>query len=214
MRRTTALISRLAATLVIPLLALTACVPPAQVYYDQYAAAAPTPENFTVCHGYGCHYVTTVSLTPTELARVNQIFATPAPDAATERQQIGDAVVEMERLVGLRNGTFRHQKRAGLNMSDSTQLDCIDETVDTLTFLRIFEREGWLHWHTIGQPATRGTLLTFDFTNTAVIVERSSGAAFSVDAWLVDAGSPPAIVAMPLWRSGWVPETKSAGTRS
>jgi hypothetical protein len=195
-------------------LALTACIPPAQVYLDRYGSAQPAPADFTVCHGYGCHYVTAVSLTPAELESVHQAFAVPAPDAAAERQEIGAAIVEMQRLVGLRNGTFRHQTRATFNLGDPTQLDCIDETVDTVTFLRIFEREGWLHWYDIGPTATRGTLLTRDFENAATIVERGTGATFAVDAQLADAGEPPAIVTMSLWRSGWCPQTAAACANS
>jgi len=191
-------------------LALTACIPPARLYLDQYGTATPTPGGFKVCHGYGCHYVTTVHLSPAEFASVRQIFAAAAPDAAAERREIADAVVAMQRLVGLRNGTFRHQSRATFNLGDPTQLDCIDETVDTVTFLRLFQGAGWLRWHDIGVPATRGTLLTRDFENTAVILERDTGAAFALDAQLADAGEPPPIVPMSLWRSGWCPATAAA----
>ena len=191
-------------------LALAACIPPAKVYLDQYGTAKPTPDGFKVCHGYGCHYVTRINLTQAEFANVGAIFATPAADAAAERRQIADAVVAMERLVGERNGTFRHQSRATLNLGDATQLDCIDETVDTVTFLRLFQQARWLRWHDIGATATRGTLLTRDFGNTAVIVERGTGAAYSVDPQLADAGEPPAIVPMTLWHSGWCPQTAAA----
>src|SRR5581483_5035169 len=128
---------------------------------------------------------------PVEFAAVGEIFATPAPDGAAERRQIGDGVTAMQRLVGLRLGTFRHQRRSLINTGDLTQLDCIDETVNTITYLRLFERAGWLRRHAISAPATRGTVLTLDFGNTPTIVDRASGARYAVDSHLVDAGTPP-----------------------
>jgi hypothetical protein len=162
------------------------------------------PTEFEVCHGYGCTYRTTIRLSAEEWEAVRAKFVPRASAPAVERRQIGAAVAAMEFLVGLRTGTSTHQRRAFFN-SDPTQLDCIDEAINTSTFMTLFAQDGLLVHHKVDAIVHQGTLLVFDLHNTAVVVETATGAAFAVDPNMVEATVPPPIVPLEAWRAKWPP---------
>lgn len=185
------------------LLALSQCAP-VDDYSDNkllfsYARTDPVPSGFFTCYGYGCKYQARIALTDEEWQEVRAKFDPPPEDAATERQQIGEAVAQLERFFGERTGTLVHQEDSRLNFGDPTQLDCIDNSVNTWTYLTMLAHDGLLRYHKVAGLAHRGTLLTLDFSNTAVIVQTDNGEAFVVDPWLGDAGKPPPIFTLDLW---------------
>lgn len=168
---------------------------------SNFAMQDPAPGNFFTCYGYGCKYRTRISLTAEEWRDVQAEF-NPAPeDAAAERRQVAAAVARFERLVGERTGTAVHQRDSRLNLGDPSQLDCVDDSVNTWTYLTMLARSGMLRYHGVAGLAHRGTLLTLDFSNTAVLVEKDNGEHFAVDPWLGDAGVPPPVIPLKLWFS-------------
>ena len=184
------------------LLALGGCAPTVAGYFPSQDKAAPTA--FSVCHGYGCSHRETIRLSAEEWEAVRAKFAPRAATPAVERRQIGRAAAAMEFLVGLRTGTSAHQRRALFN-TDPTQLDCIDEAINTSIFMTLFAQDGLLVHHKVGAIAHQGTLLVFDLHNTAVVVEAATGAAFAVDPNMVEATVPPPIVPLAAWRAKWPP---------
>lgn len=160
--------------------------------------------DFVVCHGSNCHVRTETGLTDEEWSKIVDVFDPPADNAAEERKQIANAIGSIERYVGPKTNT---QSDAGRNRPDpnqSTQLDCIDETVNTTTYLRLIDAAGLLHWYSVGLPAHRETeFLTFH--NTAVIVSKEDGVAWAVDSWFGPNGAPASVVPLDAWRSGWEP---------
>jgi hypothetical protein len=170
-------------------------------FLSNFAAPNPAPGNFFACYGYGCKYKAHVALTPEEWHDLEAEF-NPAPeDAAAERTRVASAVARFERLVGRRTGTLVHQQDSRFNLGDPTQLDCVDDSVNTWTYLTILTRAGLLRYHSVVGLAHRGTLLTLDFSNTAVLVETASGERFAVDPWLGEAGVPPPVIPLELWFS-------------
>ena len=161
----------------------------------------PVRGDFFACYGYGCKYRTRIALTEEEWQDVRADFDPPPEDAATERTQVSAAVARIERLVGRRTGTLVHQRDSRANFGDPTQLDCIDNSVNTWTYLTMLAHDRLLHYHRVAGIAHRGTLLTLDFSNTAVIVEKDNGEAFAVDPWLGEAGVPPPVFSLELWLS-------------
>jgi len=127
-------------------------------------------------------------------------FNPPPASASDERRQAAEAVAQLDRLVGLRTGTSVHQLHSRWNYGDPTQLDCIDDSVNTWTYFTMLAHDNLLRYHTVGGLAHRGTLLTLDFSNTAVLVEKGSGAQFAVDPWMGDAGLPPPVLPLADWR--------------
>jgi hypothetical protein len=88
--------------------------------------------------------------------------------------------------VGQQPGTATHQwthrdKHILSNLNDPTQLDCIDEAVNTWTYLTLIERGGLLHFHHVAKLSA-GTPI--DPRNTAVLQE-IGGEYFAIDPALV-----------------------------
>jgi len=195
------------------LLALGGCAPAPNGYLANYADADPTPSGFRACHGYGCKFETPVSLSDAEWQRVRAAFEPAASSASSERRQIAAAIAILEAEVGERTGTSAHQRRE-VNTGDSTQLDCIDESVNTWTYLSMLERDGLIRLHRVASIAHGGSVFELDMRNTAVIERTTTGTAYAVDPWLVDAGEPPPIFPLDIWLASWPPQIPRSAGRS
>jgi hypothetical protein len=185
-------------------------------YLDQYATPNPTLAAFTECHGFGCLIVSHVSLSKDAWQRVVATFKPPAKDAQTERQRIARAVALMQILVGDQTGTSAHQwthKDLEIlpNKGDNSQLDCIDEAVNTWTYMTLMERAGLFRFHRVARLAHAGTLT--DIRNAAVLQEKGAGY-FAIDPSLVDAGVPPPIIPLTTWLDHWPPDLAASEAHS
>jgi hypothetical protein len=183
------------------LLLLSDCANPQNNLLSNFAVRDPTRGNFYTCYGYGCKYKARISLTAEEWREVQAKFEPTPEDAQTERKDVAEAVGLIERLVGRRTGTLVHQQDSRFNTGDPTQMDCVDDSINTWTYLTMLNREGLLHYHSIAGLAHRGTLLTLDFSNTAVLAENGTGAKFAIDPWLGETGVPPPVFPLSLWYS-------------
>lgn len=165
----------------------------------------PSPTQLAVCHGYGCSNRSVVQLSAAEWLSVLAHFQTPAPDAADERRRAATAVALLEQAAGRRTGTATDQPRAPLIFVDPTQQDCVDESINTSTYLNLLDRNGLLRWHEVGDPVRRGSPFLFNLHYTAVLIERDGGRPWAVDSWFFANGIPPAVVPLPQWQRGWDP---------
>jgi hypothetical protein len=129
----------------------------------------------------------------------------PPSEPSVERHRISLAVARFDQLVGARIGTLVHQRRA-YNSGDPSQYDCIDESINTWTYLTVLEHEGLLRFHRVGGLAHAGTVLDFDVRNTATLVTTAGGARYAIDPTLVDVGEPPPIVPLQNWVASYPPE--------
>jgi hypothetical protein len=184
---------------------IAACSSSAALMIPSYGGSGPNPRDFIVCHGYGCAYRSAIALDPAEWQRARADFDPPARDAAAERRQVARAIATLERAVGQRTGTAAHQRRQTLNAGDGTQLDCVDEAVNTWTYLTMLERDGLLRHHAVGEILHRNAGLGFDPHNTATLIAKDSGERFAVDPNLIDAPLPPPIVPLAGWLGPWPP---------
>jgi len=194
-------------------LAVSACVQMdadhfSTTYLDRFATPNPTLAAFTECHGFGCLAISRVSLSKDAWQRVVAIFKPPAKDAPAERQRIARAVALMQVLVGDQTGTSAHQwthKDLQIlpNKGDLSQLDCIDEAVNTWTYMTLMERAGLFRFHRVARLSHAGTLT--DVRNTAVLQEKG-GAYFAIDPSLVDVGVPPPVMPLTTWLDHWPPD--------
>jgi len=183
----------------------------AQTDVDHYAHPAPTLLEFTVCQGYGCRIQKVVRIEPFAWTEVARLFEPEPRSAAEERERLGEAIAFLEIKIGAAIGASTDRAAADTFSSGSDQLDCIDETVNTTTYLRLLARDGLMRWHSIGTPDQRGWLLaslfgSTDFiTNTAVIVEKDTGTAFAIDSYFYPNGRSPKIMPLAEWRKNWRP---------
>lgn len=179
-------------------------------YLDRFATPNPTLTAFTVCHGFNCTERSHASLDLKQWRQVTAVFRPRAKNAQAERQQIARAVALMERLVGPQTGTaapqWTHKDMLIYpNLGDPTQLDCVDEAVNTWTYMTMMERGGLLHFHRVAQLSNAGGLTDPFMRNTAAVQE-IKGDYYAVDASLVDGGEPPVIMPLATWLGHWPPD--------
>ena len=172
----------------------------------------PVPGNFSVCHGGTCNFVSPVSLDAEQWGQIAALFASPARDPGEERGRIAEAVARFEVIVGVLTDTAddRAENRHGLDWRG--QMDCIDESTNTTTYLRLLARGGFLRWHRVEARVTRGFFIFGWPHTTAVVSELNGGVKWAVDSWFFENGKPPVIVPLDLWKSGWRPEKKAIET--
>lgn len=187
----------------------------ADIFVRDDIITEPDINRFSMCHAHGCKEVKQLSLKPTEWQSIKQHFLPTANSAEEERTQIANAIAEFEQIIGIKTDTS-HDK-AGLfeSMGSYGQLDCIDESTNTTTYLLILEKQGLLKWHQPMNHVTRGFFL-FGWPHSSGAMKETSSSTlssksrteteFAVDSWFEDNGKRPHIIPLSLWRSGWTPE--------
>jgi hypothetical protein len=163
----------------------------------------PAPEAIAVCHGYGCGSTHLVDLS-SHWQAIRKLFETGA-DAASERSAVARAVALFEQAAGRQLGTWQDRPRTPFSRNDPSQLDCVDESVNTTSLLHLLAREGLLQRHVVAEPARRHAFLAFGVHFTAVLVERGSNTGYAFDSWFHANGELPEVVELETWRRGWEP---------
>jgi len=187
------------------LLALAACGSATEERrVARLVAEDATFHTLTVCHGTGCAQRTEVRLDETDWSKVDALFLSPAAGAADERSRIGLAIGVMEVLVGPQSGTRTDTGRNQHSGNQPDQLDCVDEAVNSTTYLQLIAERGLLRFHDVATPANR-IIEVFNAHNTAVVVDRATGISYAVDSWFYDNGSPAVVLPLTVWRAGWDP---------
>ncbi len=191
------------------LIALSACVTNTRSpeHYLMYKdIATPKLENFSHCHGYGCKFISDITLSDKEWRNIISSFS-PTPDTATkERASIAASIAAFEKRVGAKTGTDEDVYGTFQDLG-TKQLDCIDESTNTTIYLMLLREKGLINFHTVEPPKTR-----IPFINhvtwphqTAQIIEKETGTPYVVDSWFHDNGYPPEIVTLEQWNTGWKP---------
>jgi hypothetical protein len=168
----------------------------------------PTPERYTVCFDHSCTTIVTDSLSQEEWDMVTQPLRNPATTAAEERLAIARSIALFEGIVGRHTGTYRDRGRNLRGFGQPGQLDCIDESTNTTTYLRLLERGGLLRHHRVLERSTRFGLFVGMPHTTAVIEETGTGDRYAVDSWFLDNGQPPYIARLEVWKVGGAPENE------
>jgi hypothetical protein len=180
------------------------------MYLDHFASPNPVLAEFTVCHGFNCSERSKASLSVKQWRRIAATFRPRAKNAQAERQQIASAVALIESMVAPQAGIAAHQwthKDMLIlpNLGDMTQLDCVDEAVNTWTYMTLMERGRLFHFHQVAQLSHAGGATDPFMRNTAVLKEINGGY-FAIDASLVDNGVPPVVMPLAIWMGEWPPK--------
>jgi hypothetical protein len=189
-------------------LALASCAstpPDPAAFLARYGIKDPKPNSYSVCHGNGCRLSTPIILTTQEWDKVRAVFEPPPRDAADERARIAKAVGVLETLSGIRAGTFDDMAGTFPGGGSASQMDCVDETVNTTTALAMMIGDGLVTRHELRGPDSRGYFVAGWPHTTAVIVEKDTGTAFAVDSWFFDNGHPATVVPLEVWKDGYRP---------
>jgi hypothetical protein len=177
--------------------ALTGCLYLTCLSVATVTVAAPAP--FFSCTDYHCDEGQTVRLSDRQWERVRNQFPEPAGSPEGEREQIRSAIAMLESEVGGITGTWRDLGENVAGAGQPGQLDCISESKNTTTYLRLLQANDLLKWHSVETREVR-TLLIFSHWS-AVIRDKSSGERYVVDSWFLDNGQPPYIQTLADWKS-------------
>jgi hypothetical protein len=171
----------------------------------------PALSQFEVCQGGGCAQFNQLAISDAEWVRVAQLFKAKASNASEERQQISQAIGELEKIIGAKNGTATDLAGTFDNSETPGQLDCNDEAINTTTYMRLLKSNGLMQFHEIEDTRTRNFFFTGWPHTTAVIRETKTGARFAVDSWFYDNGHAATIVPFATWKANYKPEDSPIG---
>ncbi len=177
--------------------------PVPSVFLANYNIDKPTREALTYCTEHGCQSREILQLTDIDWTRISTGFTQHNPDADKERAHLATAIAYYEVIGGKATGTAGDAPRTSFN--NTHQLDCIDETINTMSLIMVLEDAGLLQHHLLGKPVGRGTWQ--DWPHFGVTIrEKETGDVYVVDSWLRKNGEPPYILPLAKWKSGWNPE--------
>ena len=170
--------------------------------FSALSLSAPTAAFMTVCHGFGCQHRVELALTPADHASLRRLMAAGKGSAANERKAVAAAGAWFDKRVAPLAGTTGHVARANREyMFDKGQFDCIDTSRNITSLLLVVDELGLLKYHRVAEPVARGHILDFTAPHaTAVLVEKDSGVAWSVDAWTRAYGQAPEIMPLDRWK--------------
>ena len=165
----------------------------------------PTPDVFSVCFNHSCQTVETHSITRQEWQRFITPLETPGESAEQERDAVARAIAIMEEIVRPKIGPGQDLGRNLRGFGKTGQMDCIDESTNTTTYLYLLEQAGYLKWHRLVDSSTRFGIFVGMPHTTAVIEDIKTDTRYAVDSWFFDNGMPPAIIKLSAWEKGWDP---------
>jgi hypothetical protein len=168
----------------------------------------PVPSRFSVCYQHTCTMIDHVGLSHPQWQGVRERFSPAAANAEQERRQIASAIAYLEIEVGGKINSLddRGGNLEGVFKAKGNQLDCIDESTNSTTYMTMMERDGLLKFHSVQPRATRGFFIMGWPHSTAVIKDNATDRRWAVDSWFFDNGTEPTIVMLKKWRTGWSPE--------
>jgi len=156
--------------------------------------------SFSVCYDYECGSQKTVQLTPAQWQFITTPLL-PAPNSSVrERQALRKTLARFEQVIGGLTGTSADLAENAQGAGEPGQMDCIDESTNSETYLRLLHSEHRLRFHTV-KPRTYRNKWIFDVHWAAVIEETETGHQFAVDSWFLDNGEPPFIQALDAWKN-------------
>ena len=158
-----------------------------------------------VCYDFSCKNNSVVNLPLNEWHEVTGWFHPVADTPEQEREQIKKAIGWMEVLIGRHTPTHKDlafdlpPTEDDISHLFPGQQDCIDEAVNTTTYLRLLELNGMFKHHTVIEQAYRRAILDQHWAGQ--IKEVESGARYVVDSWFQPNGYLPVIQDSESWEN-------------
>lgn len=169
--------------------------------------APPTPASFSICHGHTCRFIAAAGFSAREWQSIETAFVGGSISAERERHILPLIIGMMETIVGAQTGTGGDLAENHARHGESGQMDCIDESSNTLTYLTLLDNEKLLRWHRVGARLNRGpyTLVMQAPHSAAEMIELGTGTRYAVDSWFGANGDPAMVVSQAKWSRGYRP---------
>lgn len=193
--------------IILTTLLLCGCASGQGISLMPYEHLGEGPEEFAVCHGFGCSQATAVNLTAQQWASVTKPLAGKAKSPEAERVQIAKAIARMERAVQEATQMSADLGEAHTFEKDQHQMDCLDETINSSRYLKFFADKGFLHHHEVADPLHRGFFVDGMWPhNSAAVREKDTGGVYAIDSYYSDNGEKVHVVEKREWLAEWRPE--------
>ncbi len=169
--------------------------------------------DFGICSGYGCSTYHPTGFSQSEWKHVESLFAVQIENPEQERKVISKAIALMEQFIGPKTGTNDDKARAAvINFSTKGQMDCIDESINSTTYLYLLRKHGLVKFHSLGERLRRNLNdLSYPHSSATIHeigkdkIEQGDGH-FVVDSWFHKNGALAEIIPARLWKGRWYPE--------
>ncbi len=166
-----------------------------------------TRQSFKLCHGYACTQRTPTGIEDTAWRDILSSFAKAAPTPEEERLRIAKAVGQIENHINQKTGMRLDRAEAVAFETDTHQMGCIDEAVNTSRYLRFLGEEGVFAFHKAYDPVHRGYFIDGMWPhNSGAVQENETSDIYVIDSYYQDSGHPADIVALDTWLDNWKPE--------
>lgn len=171
---------------------------------EAYGKPDPTPDDFPICYAGGCGIKKSVSLTAEEWNQVADIFEGMPADARAERERIARGLQAMELAVGEHTGLWRDKPGTFAGFAHRKQMDCIDETANTNTYLQLFEAARFLRYYQRGHRVSTSLMIKRNIWphTVASVVDRNGGPEYIIDMWYGPHGDLPYLMTRAEWEKG------------
>ena len=148
---------------------------------------------------FSCREEQTIAISLEEWNSIADWLRPPATSAEIERTNIKNAIGWMEVIVGRHTPTHRD---VGGDLGNPEakypgQLDCIDESLNTTTYLKLFEQNSLLKYHKVIDRAYRRAI--FDQHWAGQIQDLETGERWVVDSWFQHNGYLPYLQTSKNW---------------
>lgn len=172
-----------------------------------------TREKFAVCHGFNCYYRTEGWMTDKQWRDIEKIFKPVPKTAAEERRRIVRAIGRMETYAGLSSGLNQDRPEAEtFEENRITQMDCIDETINTDLYLDFLFKAELIKHHRPHNPVHRGYFVDAAWPhNSAAIQEIETGTVYVIDSYFGKHGADAHAVDLKDWAKFWRPPGAKRG---
>lgn len=176
-----------------------------ELHFADFGDEPPHGNTIWLCHAYGCQMKTRITFGSAQLKEIQELMAKTkkADTPFEERRAVAYAVAWMYVYTGKITGTIND--RPGMDYEgsgDPTQMDCVDHSTNTTSFLLVLQHNNFLKHHTVGRPFAKGNILKgLDHWPhwTAILIEKGSGQKWAVDSWIYAVGENPAVVEAEKW---------------
>jgi hypothetical protein len=156
-------------------------------------------QTFKVCHGYDCYYRTKVTLTSKDELRIRSLLQKAGRSANDERKALRTVIALFEErstaAIGVRDKPKMQFGKARIK----GQMDCVDESKNTDSFLRYLQSRGWLKHHTVTRRTTRGSFIDGRYPHWTAVIQDKLGGSWAVDSWYEAGGGLPDIMPLEEW---------------
>jgi hypothetical protein len=173
-----------------------------QSWFQERDYVAPAGTQIIACHGYGCVRRKAISVDGTWISRASALLRAGSGSPEAERQALAQVVGTYTAYVSASLGGRPDIPGSPPQMSNvHGQMDCLDETANTLSLLLVLQDQGLLTYHRVDQPESRGFFFDGRYPHfTAIIAEKRTGREWAVDPWRRAPGQRPEILPLVQWR--------------